>query len=1171
MQNSVAKKIFAVGVAASTVFAAVAPFVAFAAVHADGTNVSDASGTVSMIVGGQRRPYTSAGAFLSYGFNSFASVVSASAEDLALPVGTFIPPQDGSIICSDRGADKGTCYQVSNAMKFGFTSAAVFTGLGFSFKNSMAGDVSWMSAGSTLIGNTTMAHLPGTLVNNNGTVQLMGGSGLLGVPDLATFNSWGYSFSKVVPANAADKAMSQTGVMVARMPGQLSPSWTTTPGVTPTPVPGVVNGSVSAMLGSDTPAANTVIAGQAVADLAHFAFSGTGTVTQVVLRRIGVSADTSLANVYLYVGNNKITDAASVSNGTVTFNNPSGIFTVNGSMVVSVKSDISATASAGQSVGVQLASLSVASGSPMSTSISGNLMNIATVSDLATVALTAVPLPSSTGNITAGTMNASLWSGNFNVGQRKVWLKYVAFKQVGSIPSGALQNLKLYVAGAPVGNPVVSLDSSNNVVFDMTGSPVTLNTGAQTIELRGDVVKGSSFNYTFRLQTASDIVVVDSNYGVNVTASTSGGASFPATTGAQTVSQGSVSTQQDSSYNQTQVVKNSSNVTLGQWTMKAYGEDVKVQTMNVVLNYFDVAGNATTASATEGFNNLSVYVGTTAASAGAVGSSQSTVGSSGTTQTKTYGTSNLFTIPAGTTVSVVVKGDMALDSVTKVNSVRADLVTPATSMQGVTSYQTFPVSLATFQGISQTVVTSSITTAKNGNLANGTISSNVQNQKIGSFTVQASNADGVRVSSLTIGLSGSLGTTNMANLKLITPDYPTGTVPVNPQSSNNFSVNFNVPLSGSVNVDVYADVTNATGTVITALNGTGTGTNSGQTVFLNSTGLSGGSAVTGQTMTIGTGTLTNPPTLNTGSSPVAAFVIGGANSTNQSLATYTFVSSNGASTITELHFGVTGTNVPTDTPITAVHVGGQTGQVLNSGSSPETVTVTGLNIAVPNSSAGLNVPVTVDFAPVSSTNGIASGKTAILTLNYVKYTSGGQTASFTPSVASPTMTLVASRPTVAATQPTNKLAVASIEAIDVNVTADANGDITLNTLPITVGLSGATASSTAVNNIAVYRSTDLTTNIASSNTAFGAITGGTSTITLDNSKTRITAGTTLSLKVFVTLLTVTAGASGSDSMATNLATGAGFSWTDTAGGGTATTGTSLISGYPSTFTSIVNN
>src|SRR6185312_17234132 len=113
MQNSVAKKIFAVGSAVAMSLALGAPLAALAAVHADGTNVSDASGTVYMIVSGQRRPYTSAGAFLSYGFNSFASVAQASAEDLALPVGSFIPPQDGSIICSDRGSDKGTCYEIS--------------------------------------------------------------------------------------------------------------------------------------------------------------------------------------------------------------------------------------------------------------------------------------------------------------------------------------------------------------------------------------------------------------------------------------------------------------------------------------------------------------------------------------------------------------------------------------------------------------------------------------------------------------------------------------------------------------------------------------------------------------------------------------------------------------------------------------------------------------------------------------------------------------------------------------------------------------------------------------------------------------------------------------------------------------------------------------------------
>ena len=120
MQNSLAKKVFAVGIAASTVLLSLAPLAAHAAVHAAGTNVSASDGTIFMIsTDGTRRPYTSAGAFLSYGFNSFASTVTASAEDLALPVGSFIPPQDGSIMCSDRGSDKGTCYLITAGQKAG--------------------------------------------------------------------------------------------------------------------------------------------------------------------------------------------------------------------------------------------------------------------------------------------------------------------------------------------------------------------------------------------------------------------------------------------------------------------------------------------------------------------------------------------------------------------------------------------------------------------------------------------------------------------------------------------------------------------------------------------------------------------------------------------------------------------------------------------------------------------------------------------------------------------------------------------------------------------------------------------------------------------------------------------------------------------------------------------
>jgi len=60
--------------------------------------------------------------------------------------------------------------------------------------------------------------------------------------------------------------------------------WTNNPNNPP-----VVSGSVSASLASDTPAAQTVAvlgttaSASTVADLAHFSFSGTGTVTQLLI------------------------------------------------------------------------------------------------------------------------------------------------------------------------------------------------------------------------------------------------------------------------------------------------------------------------------------------------------------------------------------------------------------------------------------------------------------------------------------------------------------------------------------------------------------------------------------------------------------------------------------------------------------------------------------------------------------------------------------------------------------------------------------------------------------------------------------------------------------------------------------------------------------------------
>lgn len=193
-----------------------------AAAHPAGTNVTN-NGTVYMITDdGQRRPYTSAGAFLSYGFNTWTSVAPASTEDMALPEGSFIPPRDGKIVCSDRGTDKGTCYLITNSKRAAFVSAQVFKSLGFDFGKALYGDVSFLQQDADIT-SAGEQHRPGVLINKNGTIYLVESGGLMGIPSMAVLSTWGYTAQDAVNANTPDGQLSQSSVVSARQGAQLSP------------------------------------------------------------------------------------------------------------------------------------------------------------------------------------------------------------------------------------------------------------------------------------------------------------------------------------------------------------------------------------------------------------------------------------------------------------------------------------------------------------------------------------------------------------------------------------------------------------------------------------------------------------------------------------------------------------------------------------------------------------------------------------------------------------------------------------------------------------------------------------------------------------------------------------------------------------------------------------
>jgi hypothetical protein len=210
----------------------------------------------------------------------------------------------------------------------------------------------------------------GVLINQNGTVYLITPSGKMGIPSESVFNSWGYSFAKTVPANAADIAAPMSaGIMPAFALGRLSPYDSNTV-VIPQ------SGPLTASASYDMPASGTIVSGQATADLAHFTFSGNGTLNSVTLQRIGVSSNTTLGNVYLYNGATRVADGASINqSGVITFGGLN--LPVNGSVNLAVKADVGASGTAGQTVGVTLTGYAVTGGTNNPVSIPGNIMTIA--------------------------------------------------------------------------------------------------------------------------------------------------------------------------------------------------------------------------------------------------------------------------------------------------------------------------------------------------------------------------------------------------------------------------------------------------------------------------------------------------------------------------------------------------------------------------------------------------------------------------------------------------------------------------------------------------------------------------------------------------------------------------------------------------------------------------
>ena len=545
-----------------------------------------------------------------------------------------------------------------------------------------------------------------------------------------------------------------------------------------TPVVKPVEGAgLEVALASDSPA-TSLVTGQSAAPLAKFVLTNKDAVeakiTRVELQRIGVSADATLANVYLFQGLTRLTDSAAISQGKIAFNNPNGIITVpaGSSVVLTVASDID-TGTSGQTIGISLNSVQ-SNVEVKALPVRGHVQTVADA-ELAKVTVGTV-VPESEDSVNAGTANYTVFQAPLTVSKRAVNLKAVTLKAIGSAPFDSFENVQLYVNGVEVGSPIV-LTSEGMATF-ILDTPHEIQSGSAILEVRADIVKGSSRNFSFSLQNAADLIAVDTDYNVYTQV-----AGVPKTTALITINEGTVSVSQDSTFDATTVTGGVSNAVLAKYSFKAFGENVKV-------SYLDVESSVN-------LDNVSIYVNGAPVT--------SNVNYTGSKLHFSLGSSLI--IPAGEAVSVEVRGDTKVngEKLEDTTNIKMTLVPYTNNAQGVSSSKMITVPSIKTEGQELTVGSGELTISKRSGVTDSNISPNTDNQRIGAFTIQAGDSEAVRVNNFNVNLTGSLKTESLSNLYL---KYGSSeTTPRSVQTNNNFTAGgVVIPAGESMNVDVYADV-----------------------------------------------------------------------------------------------------------------------------------------------------------------------------------------------------------------------------------------------------------------------------------------------------------------------------------------------------------------------------
>jgi len=616
-------------------------------------------------------------------------------------------------------------------------------------------------------------------------------------------------------------------------------------GTTPPPPPGA---GLTISLASDNPVAATIVADSISADGAQAMIpmlkiqlangdSSDVKVTELKLKRGGISADADVSQAYLYEGSTKIIDYQSFTESVLTFANSAGLITIpaGGTKVLTLKVDLTNGTGSGKTMSFSLEAATDLTSDASQVSgtypLSGNLMSTATTADLGKLDVATSTSPAASVDPQDG---FDVFNFTLAGSDQKLEVRRIKVHNTGSTDADDLQNLKLYDGATQIGSTIAQMNDDKTVIFDLSGDPLVINKGiTKVMHVKADLTGGTNRTFKFSIRELTDIEVFDTQYSVYLKPDMADTFTIHEMSNTSTISTGRLTLSRALDSPSGNIPKDGTNITLAKFDVKAEGEDVKMSDMSI-------EGYGTVL--TGGLYQLKiVYDG---AQKGTTDSAYTTAADSATATTTTFTFGNTFVVAAdGETHTIEIRADAKRSDGTSYSgsetiTMRIDSATAI----GRTSAASVTVSSAT--GFQLTISSGAVSAAINQaysdwSASNPTAVPGATQVLVGSFIISAGASEGVDIT----GIETRWATTTnncVQKMNLYKGTKETGThigselSNVSASATSTFYPSPYISLAASeqFTLNVYADVLNQTATpgqcekvVLGTISGTGKTTN----------------------------------------------------------------------------------------------------------------------------------------------------------------------------------------------------------------------------------------------------------------------------------------------------------------------------------------------------------